>query len=145
MIYDNMKTVISVNSGVKSMDRARLAIERVSRELREVKAVNSVYSFTSSLGPNSSSVSFLRTISGSDVTVTIARSGSNVNLQYSSPAVTSTLADGVSSFTMDFYDADGSATNSTTDVRFVQITMVVTDSASGQSASQRMRIALRNG
>jgi prepilin-type N-terminal cleavage/methylation domain-containing protein len=146
MVYDNMKTVVSVNSGARSLDRARYAMDRLARELREVKFTSGTYSFTSALGAGATSVAFVRTIAGTDVTVTLSRSGSNVALQYSLPTVTSsTLVNNVTSFSVDFYDADGTATTSTSDVRYVGLTLVVSDSASGQSASQRMRVALRNG
>jgi prepilin-type N-terminal cleavage/methylation domain-containing protein len=145
MVYNNMKTEISVTSGARTMDRARVAIERVARELREVKLTNSVFQFTSALSAGASSVAFVRTISGTDTTVTITKTGSTVTVQYSGVTGTPTLIDGVSSFSLDFYDSDGAATTSTANVKYVGITMVTSDSASGQTASQRMRVSLRNG
>jgi prepilin-type N-terminal cleavage/methylation domain-containing protein len=146
MIYSNMTTVISVNSGQATLDQARIAIARVARELREVKYTTSfTYSITSTMAPSSTSVTFVRSIGGSDVTVTLAKSGSDLTLQYSSPAVTSTLVSGVTSLSLDFYDGNGAVTASTTDVRFVSIALAVTDATSGQTVSQRTRVALRNG
>jgi len=146
MIYNNMTTVLAVESGQATLDQARAAVARASRELREVKfSTSGTYSITSTLAAGSTSVTFVRTISGSDVSVTLAKSGSDLTLQYSSPAVTSTLVSGVTSLSLDFYDGFGAATTSTTDVRFVGITLAVTDSSSGQAVSQRTRVALRNG
>jgi prepilin-type N-terminal cleavage/methylation domain-containing protein len=146
MISSNMRTALMVDSGQASLDRARYALDRAAREMREVKFnTDGTYSISSTLAAGATSMTFVRTISGSDVTITLARSGSNVTLQYSSPAATSTLVSGVTSLSLNFYDGTGVATTSTSNVRFVAITMVVTDSTSGQSVSQRTQVALRNG
>src|SRR5690349_11424764 len=76
MIYDNMRTVVLVNSGQGSLDRARLAMGRLSREIREVKVgAGAAYSITSALTAGTSSLTFVRDISGVATTVTIGKTG----------------------------------------------------------------------
>ncbi len=150
---DSYTTVRVVNSSQATANDVRYAVERLAREIREVKYIDLAngYSITSTLAPSSSGMTFVRDINGSDVTVTIARSGSNVTLGYSSPAVVSTLASQVSAFTLDFLDLDETsgtgataATASKANVRYVVISLTATDATSGQAVTERARVALRN-
>jgi prepilin-type N-terminal cleavage/methylation domain-containing protein len=152
MFSDNYRTVRIVESSKTNADQIRYAMDRLSREIREVKWVSKTtgYSISSTLAPSSTSFAFTRTISGSDVVVTIAQSGSNVTLNYNPPNTTSNLAQQVSTFTMDFYTIDAStgtvsATTDTKSVRFVIVTITSTDANSGQTITERTRVALRNG
>ena len=141
MISDTFKTARIVDASQGSADQARYAMERLAREIREVKAVGGSYSI-GTMGPTT--MVFTRTINGADVTVTIAKSGNNLTLGYSSPAVTSNLATQVTGFALDFLKLDNTATVSAADVRFVVITLTVTDATSGQVMQEKTRIALRN-
>lgn len=146
MISDTFQTTRLVNAGQASADQARYAMERLSRELREVKYVSagSSYAVSSSLTPAATNMVFTRVINGADVTVTINKSGTNLTLGYSSPAVSSVLASQVSEFALDFLQLDNSAASSGANLRFVVITLTVTDSVSGQAIRQQTRVALRN-
>ena len=146
MISDTFQTTRLVNAGQASADQARYALERLSREIREVKYISggSNYAVTSSLSPAATNMVFTRVINGADVTVTINKSGTNLTLGYSSPAVTSVLASQVSGFALNFLQLDNSAASSSANLRFVVITLTVTDSVSGQTISQQTRVALRN-
>lgn len=150
---DAYTTVRVVNSGQSTANDVRYAVERLAREIREVNYVNLAtgYNITSTLAPGSTGMTFVRNINGTDVTVTIAKSGTNLTLGYSSPAVVSTLASQVSSFTLNFMQLDTTSTDGTTaatasaaNVRFVDISLTVTDSTSGQVITERTRVALRN-
>lgn len=153
MISDTFTTARVVNAGQSSANDARYAVERMAREIREVNFVSDAagYSITSTLSPAASSMTFNRSINNATVSVTISSSGSNLTLGYSSPAAVSTLATQVSNFSLDFLKMDEtsgtaatSATTSPVDVRFVVISLTLTDATSGQTITERTRVALRN-
>jgi prepilin-type N-terminal cleavage/methylation domain-containing protein len=144
MFSDTFMTARMVNSSQASADQARYAMERLAREIREVKYSGNAYAISSAMSPGATTMAFTRTISGSDVTVTVNRSGTNLTLTYSSPATTSTLASDVTAFTLDFLQLDNTATTLASAVRFVVITVTVTDATSGQAIQQQTRVALRN-
>jgi prepilin-type N-terminal cleavage/methylation domain-containing protein len=144
IISDTFKTSTVVNASQASADQARYAVERLAREIREVKYSGTAYSISSTLAPSSTNMVFTRTINGADVTVTINKSGTTLTLGYSSPAASSTLSSQVSGFTLNFLKLDNTATASATDVRFVVISLTVTDATSGQAITERTRVALRN-
>jgi prepilin-type N-terminal cleavage/methylation domain-containing protein len=152
MFSDTFTTTRVVNAAQSSGNDARYAVERLAREIREVKYIDATNGYSIS-ALSSSGMTFVRTIDGVDVTVTVARSGSNLTLGYSSPAVTSTLSTQASAFTLDFLGlnldtATGVVTTpvtaSATSVRFVVISLTVTDAVSGQTITERSRVALRN-
>ncbi len=152
MIVDSFTTTRMVNAGTASAGQARYALERLAREIREVKYASSTppptnycsgtitdqYCITTM---TATSVVF---INGAGNTVTINNGGAKLTLQYSSPAATSTLASQVDRFALSYLDASGNATPSPSLIRFVEITLTVTDLTSGQSTAQRTRVALRN-
>ena len=147
MISDTFSTARMVNASQASADEARYAVERLAREIREVKYVAGAYSIGSTMSPAATGMVFTRNIAGTDVTVTINKSGTNLTLGYSSPAVTSTLSSqviGASDFTLRFLTITNSDTTFAGDVRFVVITLKVTDATSGQATTQQTRVALRN-
>ena len=151
MITSVFTTTKLVSSTQASASQSRNALERVARELREIKydSTLAVYAITSTLSPGATSISFTRTISGSDVIVTAGLSGSTLNLGYSPPNLTSTLLTGVTAFSMDFLTVNTSgalvATTLPSAVRVVVLTLRTTDPTSGQSVSQSTRVVLRNG
>ena len=151
IIVDSFTTTRIVNAGNNSSGQARYALERLAREIREIKFVGSglsgnyAISAPSPLSPSGTLV-FTKSVGGADITVTINKSGSNLTLGYSSPAQTSTLSNQVSNFTLTFLPITGGASPppDTSTVRFVVIDLSVTDPISGQSISQRTRVVLRN-
>jgi prepilin-type N-terminal cleavage/methylation domain-containing protein len=148
LISQNMTNTLMVDAGQSSLDRTRYALGRVSRELREIQysSGSGSYSITS-LSSNATTITFTRFIGGVSNSVTIARSGNVLNLSYlpiGGSVTTSALVGNVSGFTLDFFDGDGAATTSSADVRSIQVTLSTLDATSGQSISERMRVALRN-
>lgn len=140
MISDSFNTTYVVNASQANAGQARYALERLEREIRQVQYSGSSYTIgTMTL------TSFVFTKSDG-VTVTIANSGTNLNLGYSTPAITSLLSSQVSSFALYYYQADGvTPATGNSDIRFVQISLTLTDTnTSGQSIAQRTRVALRN-
>jgi len=172
MLKDPFDTARMVNANNASAGQARYALERLAREIREVKFDSSTgaYAITTMTAPK---MVFTKTdASGIDFTVTIDYSSPpNLTLQYSSlavpvvPAVTSLVSNQASVFSLAYLDnndclttvldnstssavcpAGGAATGGAVGgVRFVVITLTVIDPATGvQSTAQRTRVALRN-
>lgn len=150
MFVDTFATTRMVNAGNASAGQARYALERLAREIREVKYDSSGgnYCITTKTATNlvfyKTSGAYSSACATNVVTVTINDSGANLTLGYSSPAATSTLNNQVSSFTLAYLKSDGTSATSNGNIRFVVITLTVTDATSGQSVAQRTRVALRN-
>jgi len=150
MISDSFTTTRLVDAATAGSGQARYALERLAREIREVKYGGSgSYCITTMTSTNlvfkKTSGTYNGTCGTNDLTVTVNGSGSALTLAYSaSPAVTATLSSPVSSFSMAYYDANNTVTASTSAIRFVVITLTVTDATSGQSTAQRTRVSLRN-
>ena len=163
MISDSFTTTRIVDGNTAVNQKARYALERLAREMREVKYASSKtnpattcsdgstdrYCITTTGGNawTASRLQFTKTVSGADVTVTINYSNPNLTLQYSDPAVTSTLTNQVDSFSLGYLNATGTATTDVTSaasgIHFVVINLTV-NAASGQGINQRTRVALRN-
>lgn len=152
IVSSTFTTARVVDSGQAVQNDARYAVERLARELREVKFVDKAtgYAISSALTAGSSGITFNKVdASGTDVTVTVTRSGGLVNLAYSAPAGSAALATQVTAFSLDYLKLDPatgatSATTSPVDVRFIVISLTVADATSGQSVTERVRVALRN-
>ena len=151
MIADSFTTTRMVNAENSSTAQARYALERLAREIREVKYDSSGgnYCITTKTATNlvfyKTSGAYSSACATNVVTVTINDSGANLTLGYSSPAATSTLASQVSTFALTYLQSDGvTSATSNSNIRFVVIKLTVTDATSGQSTSQRTRVALRN-
>ena len=150
MFASNYTTARMVDSGKTNADQVRYAMERLSREVREIKhtSLTSGYAISSTLAPSATSLTFTRNISGTDTAVTIAKTGSTVTLGYAGGS-TSTLAKQVSSFTMDFYTVNNdtgavSATTSVVDLRYIVLSITSTDALSGETTTERTTVTLRN-
>lgn len=148
MIADSFGTSRMVNANNASTAQARYALERLVREIREVKfdSTGSQYCINTMTGNKlvfyKTSGTYDSTCATNAVATTITQSGANLTLNgaiLSDQVVTSGLA-------FAYYQNDGVTASGTTaaNVRFIQITLPLRDSASGQSISQRTRVALRN-
>ncbi len=165
MISDSFTTTRIVNASQASATEARYALERLAREIREIKyarsqptpatycsgTITDQYCITTM---TATSVVF---INSANNTVTINNSGANLSLQYSAPAAApATLNNQISNFALSYLDSNNCVTtlinNSIGDadcitrggIRFVVITLTVTNPTSGQNTAQRTRVALRN-
>ncbi|MEK7752211.1 MAG: type II secretion system protein [Acidobacteriota bacterium] len=154
MIVDTFKTTGMVTAENTSEVMARYALERLAREIREIKydSTNGAYCITSTMSSTTTltyyktSGTYNSTCATNADTVTISYDAANklVTLSYASiPNLTSTLARNVSSFALNNYNI-GDALATTSTARFVVISLTVTDPTSGQSTSQRVRVNLRN-
>jgi prepilin-type N-terminal cleavage/methylation domain-containing protein len=145
---ETVRAYAGVTNNAKTVDALRSASERIARELREATPG----SFTAS----ASSVQFGRNdwyLSGSTValtarTVYIAFDATNrqVNLYYSTPATGAVpLVTNASGLAFAYYDSSNAVTATASAIHYVEFTLTLTEPTSGQTVSQRTRVALRNG
>lgn len=138
MISDSFDTTFLVNASQSSTARARYAMERMEREIREGKTVK--------LKNNDTGMTLTK---GNGVDVVILRNGSTLSVDGATLIADEVTAnaDGTPLFT--YLTATGALATAAdhSDVRFVQIYLTIRDDAttrSGQTISQRTRVALRN-
>lgn len=139
---------------VNVLDKQRYAMERLAREIREVK-YDSVtgFAFSTSVAASNNSMAFTRVFydgSGTataDTLVTIGNTGSAVTLAYSVPSGigAQVLTDklGVTgNLVFSYFKQDGTAATAITDVRYVEISLTL--SHNGNNYPQRTRVDLKN-
>jgi prepilin-type N-terminal cleavage/methylation domain-containing protein len=139
MIADTMTTAYITTNNHSSGSQARYAMERLTREIREIAFGTGGYTITTM---TATGLSFTKE---DGTVVTISSSGTNLSLGYSGGA-TSVLTDQLSSGTLAFAYLDqlGGVTTDKEDLRFVQITMTIADQKTGKTESLRNRVFLRN-
>ncbi len=171
MLSDSFRTTRIVNAGNASQEQARYVLERIAREIREIKhclgsacltgAASTFSGYCITAMTTSQLAFYKRDVSSASADDTTAcATGSNQRIIYydgsstarlqsalttsgSDPVLTSSVAP--SGFSFSYLQADGSTTaTDNTVVQFVSITLTVSDATSGQAISQRLTVALRN-
>lgn len=142
-----------------TVDKARLASDRLAFEMRELSsgsivtpgASGLVFSRTDYTGAATARVVTIDQIAaGTVVSGGVTRSMCNgvVRLSYSvpviSPAYTPVLTDQVCSLTFAYYDQAGVSTTAPADMRYIDFTLTLQPAAGGALYAQRTRVALRN-
>lgn len=144
MLYDPFATAVTVNATNANASKARYALERIARELRETEYVSNAFCFSSMAA---TSVAFVKNNNDADcatgTAVSVNLSGTNLTLNGA------TLASDVQSFSLSYRDIDGNTTGAANQVNSIIITVTVADPDSGTAASanantQRSRVFLRN-
>lgn len=172
LLFDSFTTTQIVDSKQAVAAQTRYALERVEREIRELKygSTATAYCFISK---TPTQLAFYKTPIGKEVGIACTTNADatnadivNVdisagNLRLGSTATndnsTPVLISNVSTFSLAYLDSNGCATTLITNtpgtdpgcvttggVRFVQIDLTVLDSNTGQTIAQSTRIALRN-
>jgi len=138
MISGTMNTSYYTTQAHSSGSQARYAMERMTREIREMGFGAYGYSITTK---TATSLAFTKE---DGTAVTITNSGTSLTLRYASTS--STLTDQVSSgsFAFAYLDQLGATTTDNEEIRFVQITMTVANTKTGKTESMRTRVFLRN-
>lgn len=127
----------SATDSIDTFAKLRYAMTRMAAEIREANYNGTQYQIATMA---SNQLVFTKQ---DTTTVTIAASGSNVTLGYSSPVVTATLTDQLSSLAFAYYQSDAqTAATSAANVAYVQVTLTLSES--GTLYSRRQRIALRD-
>ena len=161
MLSDSFTTTRMVNDSNASQAEARYVLERLAREIREIKYLNvgnycierisGVDTMTASrlvFDKRSNNLSLDRdTCSVDSNRVTINYSAPNLTLGYATPALSATLSNRVApaGFVMRYFASDGTTLASTSaTVYFVELSLTLTDATGAQGIAQRLRVALRN-
>lgn len=138
MLLKGMQAYEGTHGSLRTLDQLRYATERLAREIRETNLNAGSYAINMAAAPP-------LTLTKTDgVVVTVSSAGSDLNLGYSAPAVADVLSDQYSTVAFAYFDANGNATASGSDVRYVEITLTLTNPGNGQNYSQRTRVALRD-
>jgi len=155
---DGLGLARSVNTDSAAIADGRALLERLTREIREVKYdnVNGAYCVTAMTAAH---LAFKKTRPGdtaaaacgsNDIAVDIAPTGATVNLAYAdagasaTPALSRPLTTYASTFTLAYFKADGvTAATGAGDLRFVQL-LLTQQPAGVQATTTRTLVALRN-
>lgn len=142
-----------------TVDKARLASDRLAFEMRELNAASITTGNSSTLtftrvdytGPTTSRVVTIDQTAPTTVVVggvTQNLCNGTVLLKYSVPAIvpayTPVLTDQMCTLSFAYYDQAGAGTGVLADVRYIEFTLVLLPRAGGQTYVQRTRVALRN-
>ena len=161
MLSDSFTTTYRVNESNASKAEARYVLERLAREIREAKYLESGSYCIEQIGgvatmtatrlvfdKRSNNQSLDRQSCSIDSNrVTVNFSAPNLTLAYATPALSATLSSRVApaGFTLRYLGSDASTVASTgAAVRFVEISLTLTDATGAQGLPQRLRVALRN-
>lgn len=161
MLSDSFTTTYRVNESNASKAEARYVLERLAREIREIKyleagrycieEIGGVATMTASrlvFDKRNDNLSLDRQSCSIDSNrVTLNYSAPNLTLAYATPALSATLSSRVApaGFTLRYLGSDASTVASTgAAVRFVEISLTLTDATGAPGLPQRLRVALRN-
>jgi prepilin-type N-terminal cleavage/methylation domain-containing protein len=161
MLSDSFSTTRRVNDSNASKAEARYVLERLAREIREIKYTDGGNYCVAQIGgasamdamrfvfdKRSSAQSLDRQNCAVDSNrVTVNYSAPYLTLAYATPALSATLSDRVATggFGLRYLQSDGAtASSSSATLYFVEISLTLTDATGVQGFPQRMRVALRN-
>ena len=126
MMTDSIFVTQSSNKAVTSAGTGRYALERLTREIRNVEYEIGSNRFNISTH-TATHLSFVKVNSSGLVNVDIALSGQTLTLGYPSLTSNYTLADNVSAFSLTYSDQDGVATTDSTQIRYIGINMTLSE------------------
>jgi len=135
-----------------TVDKARLASDRLAFEIRELSSTTITTASTSSLV--FTRVDYIPAATARSVTVdqtqpsATGKCDAAVRLSYTNlpitPAYTPVLTDQVCSLAFAYFDQTGTTTAVLANIRYVDFTLTMQPNAGGQSYVQRTSVALRN-
>lgn len=140
LVANSFRAYETNQSNLVTLTKLRYATERIVREVREV-AFNGTNYQIGTMGANT--LSFTKNDAASTV-VTITSAPPLVTLQYSTPAMTATLTDQVTSLQFQYCDINNVCGVALANVAYIDVVLTLTDPNSVPPAVQRTRIALRN-
>ncbi|MBE7939293.1 MULTISPECIES: prepilin-type N-terminal cleavage/methylation domain-containing protein [Ramlibacter] len=168
IFYDNVQTSVVRNKAQGTADQGRYVMERIARELREIKydTTAGAYSITSSLSGTQTSLIFTRSVPNAantaftDTPIALCYNSATktLSLNYNATACptttpTAVLTTQAAGFSLVFADGNnnlstGTIAITTATVRGIEVTLQMLDSGgtlpSGQAINQTMRVSLRN-
>lgn len=143
MMLKGVQAYEGTHSSLQTLDKLRYATERMVREIRETNLNNGVFEINMATTPP---VTFTKT-DGTVVAISfMAMTPDLLNLDYSStaPVVSGVLTDEYKSSAFTYFDANGVETLSAAAVRYVRITLTLTNPANGKDYVQQTRVAFRD-
>ena len=124
-----------------SLEKLGLSLERIARELREINHTGVNYDL-STLSANQ--IVFTKNDSlGTQVTIQFDGAGV-LSLSYSTPALSATLSDEVSAFTLLYYDQFGNQTTNLSELFAIGIELSLQNPSTNGLYTQRTRVVLRD-
>lgn len=143
MALSSLRAYNATLTSLNTLDKLRYATDRLARELREVNYDGTRYAFTPPDPMSTTAPSFTK---ADGVTVSVGNTPPTVTLNYSTLSVTPapSLTDQVKAngLLFAYFDKNGISTTSASTVRYVEISLTLTQGS--QDYSQRTRVALRN-
>jgi MSHA biogenesis protein MshO len=138
VLFNAMRAYDQAQKGVQTQAKMRYAIERMSRELREIRRQTTDAALLDITSMTATSLAFFKTDS---TPVVIAVAGNQVNLAYST--VSAMLTDQLGSFSLEYFQPDGvTAAATASSLSFVQISMTLSEGTNLFSA--RARVDVKN-
>lgn len=155
MLSNSFTTTRLVNDSQASQAEARYVMERLMREIRELKYLQAGYycidTMTASrlvFDKRSNNLSLDKdSCSTATNRVTINYSAPDLTLSYATPALSATLTNRVAlgGFALSYFESDGTTlASSGASVYFVDIALTLNDATGEPGIVQRARVALRN-
>jgi prepilin-type N-terminal cleavage/methylation domain-containing protein len=143
MISDSYTTTRIINNGNANTSNARYAMERMSREMRQV-AMDTNTKLIMVTSATATQISFTKSEPSLNALVTIRLNGQSLMLSYPSPSTESVLAEHVTDFSLQYFDAGMGASPSLSQIRFVQINLTIS-APDSPPVELHSVVALRNG
>jgi MSHA biogenesis protein MshO len=138
VLFNAIRAYDQAQKGVQTQAKMRYAVERLSRELREIRRQTTDAALLDITSMTATSLAFFKTDS---TPVVIAVAGNQVNLAYST--VSAMLTDQLGSFSLQYFQPDGvTAAATASSLSFVQISMTLSEGTNLFSA--RARVDVKN-
>ncbi len=138
VLLNAVRAYSAVETSVETQTKLRYAMERMSRELREIRRQTTDAAFLDIPSMTVSSMAFFKT---DGMRVVISRAGNQVTLAYSS--LTGLLTDQVGSFSLAYLQQNATTVAATAaSVAYVQISMSVSEGS--LLFPSRLRVDLKN-
>ena len=134
VVFNAMRSYDQTQRGVQTQAKMRYAIERMAREIREIRrqVTDATLPDVSSMTTNS-----LAFVKSNGTSVAIGVAGNQINLAYST--VSAILTDQLGSFSLSYFQPDGATVAaSASSLAFVQISMTLSEGTNLFSAQARV-------
>jgi prepilin-type N-terminal cleavage/methylation domain-containing protein len=138
VLFNAMRSYQGVQAGGETQAKMRYAIERMSRELREIRRQVTDATFLDVTSMTASGMAFVKT-DGTQVIINVV--GNQVNLAYST--LSGMLTDQVGSFSLAYFQQDAITPATTAaSISFVEVSMTLSEGTNLFPA--RVRVDLKN-
>jgi prepilin-type N-terminal cleavage/methylation domain-containing protein len=138
VLFNAMRSYDRGQSAMLTQAKMRYAVERLSRELREVRRQTTDAAFPDITSMTATSLAFFKT---DGTLVVLGASGNQLNLSYSS--LTGMLTDQLGAFALTYYQQNATTVAATAaSISFVEISMALSEGTN--LFSSRVRVDLKN-